>query len=208
MQIGAVILAAGKSSRMGSPKALLPYRGETFLSRLVRVMGLVCDPVVVVLGHHAERLHREVPKAARIALNPDPERGQLSSLQTGLEALGDGPSGFAFIPVDCPAVEEDTVRKLAEAYDQRTAETCFVIPRMGSEQEGYRRGHPVFGTPEITAELLALDPTDEARKIVHACVDRTQYVEVLDEGIFTDIDDPEAYRELIDAAQSDPGANR
>jgi len=51
--IAGIILAAGASSRMGSPKALLEYRGETFAGRLVRVLSKVCNPVIVVLGYHA-----------------------------------------------------------------------------------------------------------------------------------------------------------
>ena len=53
--IAGVILAAGASSRMGSPKALLDYRGETFVGRLVRILSPVCDPVIVVLGYHAKK---------------------------------------------------------------------------------------------------------------------------------------------------------
>ncbi len=73
--IAGIILAAGASSRMGSPKALLDYRGETFIQRLVRVLSAVCDPVIVVLGYHADstasahtrRRHRQstpLPSAA------------------------------------------------------------------------------------------------------------------------------------------------
>ncbi|HEY2843125.1 MAG TPA: nucleotidyltransferase family protein [Bryobacteraceae bacterium] len=193
--IAGIILAAGASSRMGTPKALLDYRGETFVARLVRVLGKTCDPVIVVLGYGADVLRPEVPPPARVVVNPDPGRGQLSSLQTALGALPANAGGFAFIPVDSPAVEEDTVATLARAFEQRDASTLFVIPR----QDG-KRGHPVFATPSIAAELLALSPTAEAREVVHAHVNRTQYVDVDDSGIFTDVDDPEAYRRLKERA--------
>ena len=62
--IAGIILAAGASSRMGTPKALLEYRGETFVDRLVRVLGAVCDPVIVVLGYHARRNSAPVPTDA------------------------------------------------------------------------------------------------------------------------------------------------
>jgi molybdenum cofactor cytidylyltransferase len=189
--IAGIILAAGASSRMGTPKALLDYRGETFVGRLVRVLGVSCKPVVVVLGYHADVLKREVPAAATIVVNPDPSRGQLSSLQTALGALPAEADGFAFIPVDSPAVAEDTVAKLTRAFEQRKPSTLFVIPR----QSG-KRGHPVVAARSIAAEFLALPPTAEARDVVHAHVDRTEYVDVDDAGIFTDVDDPEAYRRL------------
>ena len=193
--IAGIILAAGASSRMGTPKALLDYRGETFVSRLVRVLGESCNPVIVVLGYHADVIRHQLPSAPKVAINPDPSRGQLSSLQTGLAALPAEADGFAFIPVDSPAVAEDTVAKLARAFEQRDPSTLFVVPR----QSG-RRGHPVFVARSIAAEFLALLPTAEAREVVHAHVDRTEYVDVGDAGIFTDIDDPEAYRRLKERA--------
>jgi molybdenum cofactor cytidylyltransferase len=189
--IAGIILAAGASSRMGRTKALLDYRGETFVGRLVRVLGERCEPVIVVLGYHAETLRERVPAMATIVVNPDPSRGQLSSLQTGLAALPAEADGFAFIPVDSPAVEAETVARLARAFDQRDSSTLFVIPRQAG-----KRGHPVVAARSMAAEFLALPPTAEAREIVHAHVDRTEYVDVEDVGIFTDVDDPEAYRRL------------
>lgn len=193
--IAGIILAAGESSRMGTPKALLDYRGETFVGRLVRVLGANSQPVLVVLGYHADVIRKKVPADAHVVVNLDPSRGQLSSLQTGLAALPAEADGFAFIPVDSPAVESDTVAKLIQAFDRRDPSTLFVIPR----QSG-RRGHPVVAARSIAAEFLALPPTAEAREVVHAHVDRTEYVDVDDDGIFTDVDDPEAYRRLKERA--------
>ena len=193
--IAGIILAAGASSRMGTPKALLDYRGETFVGRLARVLGACSQPVIVVLGYHADAIRQKVPASANVVINPDPSRGQLSSLQTALETLPHEADGFAFIPVDSPAVEEDTVAKLARAFERRDPSTLFVIPR----QSG-KRGHPVFATRSIAAEFLALPPTAEAREVVHAHVHRTEYVDVDDAGIFIDVDDPEAYRLLKERA--------
>jgi molybdenum cofactor cytidylyltransferase len=176
---------------MGTPKALLDYRGETFVGRLVRVLQTKCNPVIVVLGFSADAIRLGVPPAAQIVVNPDPSRGQLSSLQTALKAFPNEASGFAFIPVDSPAVGEETVAMLADAFEVRETSTLFVIPR----QNG-KRGHPVFATRAIAAELLALPATAEARNVVHAHVGRTQYVDVQDSGIFADVDDPDAYRRL------------
>jgi molybdenum cofactor cytidylyltransferase len=193
--IAGIILAAGASSRMGTPKALLDYRGETFVGRLVRVLQTTCNPVIVVLGYHADAIRAGIPQNTQIEVNPDPSRGQLSSLQAALGALPAEADGFAFIPVDSPAVAEDTVAKLARAFEHRDPETLFVIPR----QNG-KRGHPVFATRAVAAELLALPPTGEAREVVHAHVDRTEYVDVDDAGVFTDVDTPEAYRRLKERA--------
>lgn len=191
-KITAIILAAGASQRMGTPKALLEYRGETFVGRLVRVFAVACDQVVVVLGNHVEEIRPFVPMRAKVIVNPAPERGQLSSLQTALAELPDNAEGFAFIPVDCPAVAEDTVTQLALMFAERHRTTRFVIPRIGD-----KRGHPVFGDRGIADELLALPPTAEARTVVHAHVPNTAYLDVADAGIFADIDTPEAYKRLV-----------
>ena len=188
-----IILAAGASSRMGTPKALLDYRGETFAARLVRVLGTECRPVIVVLGYHADTLKNQMPASAQIVINPDPGRGQLSSLQTALAVLPAAAEGFAFVPVDSPAVAEPTVAQLAAAFRNRKASTRFVIPRLGG-----KRGHPVFAFQAVAAEFLALPPESKASEVVHAHVGRTEYVDVADPGIFADVDDPEAYRRLLE----------
>ena len=192
--IAGIILAAGASSRMGSPKALLDYRGETFIQRLVRVLSAVCDPVIVVLGYHADALRPAVPDAT-IVVNPAPERGQLSSLQTGLAALPPAAEGFLFTPVDSPAAEIATVEHLAAGFGRRDPATQLVIPRY----EG-KRGHPVFGSRAIANELAALPLTAQARDVIHSHVAETLYVDVNDPRILADIDDQEAYRRLSEAA--------
>lgn len=183
---------------MGAPKALLDYRGETFLDRLIRVLGVFTDPVIVVLGYHAAEIRAGIRSQARFVVNPQPERGQLSSLQTGLKALPPDAEGFAFIPMDCPVVLEDTVARLAEEFAARDPETLFVIPRL-KDTLGEHRGHPVLASMRIAEEILALPPEGQARDVVHRHVTRTQYLDVDDPGILTDIDDREAYKKLIEA---------
>jgi molybdenum cofactor cytidylyltransferase len=195
--IASVILAAGASSRMGTPKALLDYRGETFLDRLIRVLGTVTDPVIVVLGYHAAQIRAAVGSHAKFAINPEPERGQLSSLQTGLAALPPEAEGFAFIPMDCPAVLEETVARLARDFIGRDSETLLVIPRCSYDHREHR-GHPVFATRAIAEEILALPSDAKASDVIHRHIPRTQYVDVDDRGILADVDDPAAYRRLLE----------
>jgi molybdenum cofactor cytidylyltransferase len=195
--ISGIILAAGASRRMGSPKAMLPYRGETFLNRLIRVAGEVADRIVVVVGPPAaEQIRKHAITGAFFATNPAPERGQLSSLQIAVAALPADADGFFFIPVDCPAVTEETVRSLADAFARRDAQTLFVIPRYGDQ-----RGHPVFAAMSIASEMLALPADAQARDVVHRHISETLYVDVDDPGILADIDDLSAYRELVEAAK-------
>jgi CTP:molybdopterin cytidylyltransferase MocA len=209
-----IILAAGASSRMGTPKALLNYRGETFLHRLIRILRPICNPVIVVIrdvgcaswpapglpiGAEAVVGRAPWPAAdppvgleANFVINPDPDRGQLSSLQTGLATLPATADGFLFTPVDSPAVEPATVALLSHAFATRDPGTLLVVPRHAG-----RKGHPVFCARELAAEFLALDAaTGQAREVVRRHVDSTLFVDVDDSGVLIDVDDPAAYREL------------
>jgi molybdenum cofactor cytidylyltransferase len=201
--IAGVILAGGASRRMGSPKALLDYRGETFAGRLIRVLSEACDPVIVVLGHQEQIIRprlvgANVNNGVRVVVNPDPERGQLSSLQVALEAVPSGVEGFLFIPVDCPALAPETLARVIDAFRRRDPSTLFVIP-------SYRghHGHPVCAARELLAEFLALPPTGQAREVVHRHVERTQYIDVEDAGILVDVDDPAGYRRLAGASPAE-----
>lgn len=189
--IAGIILAAGASSRMGSPKALLDYRGETFIGRMTRVYAEICAPVIVVLGYHADATRPAVPPGVAVVTNPAPERGQFSSLQTALAEVPPDSEGFMFTTVDSPAVEPATVALLADHFRRRDPAVSFVIPRF----EG-RRGHPVLASSAIASEMLALPASAQARDVVHRHVERTLYINVTDSGILTDVDDPAAYREL------------
>lgn len=168
---------------MGTPKALLQYQGETFLQRLVRVFAQFCDPVVVVTGHHA----LEVPAPAIPVNNPDPARGQLSSLQAGAANVPLVDAVF-FTPVDCPAVQSDTIDALQRAF---AGDRLFVVPRLDGSH-----GHPVLMSSRLIPELLALPISAEARDLVHKYVAQTRYVDVDDAGVLKDVDDPEAYASL------------
>jgi len=185
--IAGIILAAGASSRMGSPKALLEYRGETFAGRLVRVLSKVCNPVIVVLGYHAAAIRERV--TATVVINPDPDRGQLSSLQCALAAVPPDADGFLFTPVDCPTVDEKTLADLVRILGK--CNDAIVIPRF----EG-RRGHPVCVSRSLMPAFLSLAPTEQTRNVVNQHADRVIYFDVIDPGVLADIDDPEAYRAL------------
>lgn len=188
-ELAGIILAAGASRRMGSPKALLDYRGETFLGRLTRVLSRSCDPVIVVAGVHADLIRERMDRRARLVINPDPDRGQLSSLQTALAEVPQDAAGFLFTPVDCPTVREGTIETLIDAFYKNG--TLFAIPRYRG-----RRGHPVCVRASLIAEFLALPPTAETRAVVNMHADRITYIDVDDPGVLADVDDVEAYRKI------------
>lgn len=180
---------------MGTPKALLDYRGETFLDRLIRVLGEVCDPVIIVLGYHADEIRAAVHGCARFVVNPDPSRGQLSSLKTALAEVPADAEGFMFVPVDCPAVNLETVRQIVA--DGLSRKDLLIVPRF----EG-QRGHPVFARRELIEEFLTLPAEGRAKEVVRGHVHQTYYLDTLDAGVLNDIDDPEAYRILQESLEA------
>lgn len=185
--IAGLILAGGASRRMGRPKALLEYRGETFLGRLQRIFLANCDPVVVVVGHDAATIRPVVDPRAVVVVNPDPERGMLSSLQVGLEQLRNA-ERVLFLPLDYPAIHSDTVARLCES---QTATHPIVMPRY----EG-RRGHPVLIAHTIILELLALPVDGAARDVIRSHNHEILYLDVNDPAILMDVDTPEDYQVL------------
>lgn len=178
---------------MGSPKALLDYRGETFVERLVRLFSRICDPVIVALGEHPEPIRARIEGRAEIVINPDPDRGQLSSLQTALAALPPQADGFMFTTVDCPAVEAETLTRIVARFKRRDPATVLVIPSYGG-----RHGHPVCAASALAQEFLALPPKAQARDVVHRHLAGTVYIEVDDAGILVDVDDAETYRRMTE----------
>jgi molybdenum cofactor cytidylyltransferase len=193
VSLAGLILAGGASLRMGSPKALLDYRGETFLDRLIGVLARHCSPVIVVLGHRAEEIRAGLSRAGQAAfvVNESYVDGQLSSLQCGLAAVPASADGVLFLPVDHPAVSEATVAALAGAFERRRG-SLLVAPRFQG-----RRGHPVCCSRELIPEFLALGKDSQARVVVHRHASETCYIDVDDRGILLDVDDPEAYRSLV-----------
>ena len=107
-----LILAAGASRRMRTPKALLDYRGETFVDRLIGLFAARTNPVIVVLGGNAAEIRAAARRPARFVLNPDYESGMLGSLQCGLRAVPPEASGVLLTLVDHPAVADSTVAAL------------------------------------------------------------------------------------------------
>lgn len=197
MRVAGIILAGGASRRMGSPKPLLLIGKETFLDRLIRVLGAVCDPVIVVLGHQSAEILAGIKRSeeAMLVVNPEPDRGQLSSLQCGLRAVPADCGAVLFMPVDHPAVEASTVDALAHTIEYTGA--LLTIPRCRG-----RHGHPVCLRSEVVVEILALGPDGLTSDVIHAHRGNTLYVDVADAGTVNDVDDPDSYRGLTGLAET------
>ena len=170
---------------MGRAKALLEFQGETFLGRLQRIFLAHCEPVVVVLGHDAALVEPLLHPRVKHAINPDPERGMLSSLQAGLTIL-DASARILFLPLDYPAVHAATFAALCASPP-----APVTMPRYQG-----RRGHPVLISDGVARELLELPVTAAARDVIRRHNHEVLYVDVNDPAILVDVDTPEDYQML------------
>jgi molybdenum cofactor cytidylyltransferase len=205
--IPAIVLAAGRSTRMGSAKAALPLNGaETFLTRIVRtLLEAGVDDVVVVVGHEPEAVVSSFAPSglpARFVVNNDYDRGQLSSLVAGLGVV-DRPGVVAALVtlVDVPLISPATVRAVIERY--RTTHAPIVRPTSGT-----RHGHPLLIDRTLFDKLRGADPVAGAKPIVRAHASHAGDVPIDDEGAFTDIDTREEYERAISGRLIGGGGNR
>lgn len=204
--ISAIVLAAGASTRMGQAKAAMPFgrTGETVLSRVVRTLLDGGAPeVVVVAGAHIDAVRAAMPAfaeatagrpgrpRARIIEHLGWERGQLSSLIAGLDAIDTPLVEAALVTlVDVPMVRASTVAVVIEAW--RRSRAPIVRPA-----DHDRHGHPVIFDRSVFADLRAADPNTGAKAVFAIHRDRIVNVEVTDAGAFVDIDTPEDYQKVL-----------
>ena len=197
-----VILAAGESSRMGMDKALLPWppqTGErlpsraTFLSAAIRSFAFSTDFVVVIVGKNEEAVAPAAfAEGASVVVNPDPDRGQFSSLQVGLhEVLNRGRDAAMITLVDRPPVSRATIELLRNVFEA-TPKIWAVVPAF----EG-KHGHPLLIGRELIEAFLQAPPTASAREIEHRFQDRIEYVEVEDRFVAININTPDDYAALV-----------
>lgn len=190
--VAAIVLAAGESSRMGRPKPLLPMDGETFLGHLLAELSAsLVARTVVVLGHRPEAILEAMPELASIAVvNPNYPLGQLSSLQVGLEALGDQLDAILMCLADHPFVTRGLIDAIILAHE-RTGRP-IVIPTHGG-----RRGHPTLFARPLFRELKAAPLSEGARAVVRAHADQVLELPTQEAGILADVDSPEQYEQWL-----------
>jgi len=196
MTIPAIVLAGGKSSRMGRPKALLPIgsSGQTFFDRVTStLLEAAVDDIVVVVGADAEAIRagtRPIP-GVRIVDNPDYQQGQLTSLLAGLRAIDVTRARAALVTlIDVPLVSAATVRTLIAVHRERDAKIVRPV-------SNGRHGHPVIFGRELFGELQRADPAVGAKPVVRAHASEMIEVPIDDEGAYTDIDTQEDYERFI-----------
>ena len=194
--LAAMILSAGASSRMGRPKALLPYRESTFLEHLVQATRHPRIGVTrIVLGAGADEIRTAAKlDASMVVLNPDWPQGQLSSICAGLRSLeGIETDGMILCPVDHPLVSATLVSNLIEQFYANGKP--IVLPVYNN-----RRGHPMIFSSALYEELLAAPSDKGARAVVWAHGTEVLEVPTDEEGVILNINNPDMFRDAIGPA--------
>jgi nicotine blue oxidoreductase len=190
--IAGIVLAAGRSRRMGAPKALLTLHGATFLERAVGALrDGGCGAVVVVMGIDPDATPSIAAWARRLgvgtAVNAMAESEQVDSLRVGLRALQADAAAAVVTPVDVPGVEAATVRAMIDAFER--SKYAVVQPF-----DGQRHGHPVLFARRVWPELF--DAQAEGARSVIRAHERERGV-VFVPRLPADVDTPDDYARLL-----------
>lgn len=194
--LAVAILAAGESRRMGTPKALLPYRGKTFVEHLIEVTRHPRVGVTkVVLGAGAADIQEKLRlDAGSIVLNENWRDGQLSSIQAAIRSLPAGTTeGLILCPVDHPLISAELVARLIGRFD--AGRSRIVLPTHNG-----RRGHPVIFHASLYEELLQASPEVGAREVVWAHSQDVEEFPTEEEGVVLNLNDPETLKKFTGTA--------
>jgi molybdenum cofactor cytidylyltransferase len=188
---------------MGRDKALLPWpptapgstpSGETFLSAAIQALEPFSETVIVVVGKNADTLTPVIyANGASLVQNPDPERGQFSSLQEGLQhVLSNGRDAAMVTLVDRPPASAATLQILCSAFAEAPSSVWGIVP----EYNG-KHGHPFLVAREMIEAFLKAPPVATARDIEHQNLRHLSYVAVDDARVTLNVDTPEEYAALF-----------
>ncbi|MDP8924359.1 MAG: NTP transferase domain-containing protein [Chloroflexota bacterium] len=192
MNVGAIVLAAGTSSRMGRPKLLLPLGGTSLVRRAVETaVGSRAKQVVVVTGAHREQVERELAGLpVGLAHNPDFAAGMSGSLRAGLLALRPETDAAVVLLADQPFIGPEVVDALIEVYAATRAPV--VRPRYAGQP-----GNPVLWDRSLFGQLLEQRGDQGGRELLRQYTDRIAWRELPDARAQEDVDTPEAYETLL-----------
>lgn len=188
-KIAAIVLAAGRSSRMGEDNKLVAQiRGKALVRHAVdAVLESAAGSVVVVTGFEAEKIAENL-KGLPVSMvhNDDFAQGISSSLKSGLAALADDMDGVIVCLADMPDINADHLNRLIRAFDPDQGRSVCVASYAG------QRGNPVLWSRRFFPEMMELSGDEGARKLLHAHERYVHLVDVESDAVLRDVDTPEA----------------
>ncbi len=191
MHVSAIVLAAGRSTRMGQLKQLLPLGQTTLLQQtLENLRQTTADEIILVLGASAEAIQAQLslPESVKVVFNPRYEEGIAASLRAGLSAASPQSRAALIVLADQPFIHPETYDSLMSEY-RRTLARIIVPTYQGS------RGNPVLFDRALFGEASALEGDAGFRVILGSHLEAIVKVEVEDSGVLRDIDTPADYEQ-------------
>jgi molybdenum cofactor cytidylyltransferase len=188
-RIAAVLLAAGRSTRMGAVNKMLAKIGGKPLVRIAaeQALGAQATPVIVVTGHEREKVERALERIpVRFVHNPDYAEGLGTSLRAGIGAVPDGADGAIVCLGDMPQVDSALIDKLIAAFDPDSG-ALVVVPSING-----RRGNPVVWARRFFNELMSINGDFGARYLLGNYAEAVVEVAVASDAALTDVDTPES----------------
>ncbi len=190
--ISCIILAAGFSSRFGSPKALAKLNGINVIESLQKtLLETSVKEIIVVLGAHSDQIKSSLlnHKKVRFVYNKDYNFGQTSSFKVGLKNISSGLAGIMLLPVDYPFVGQATIEDLVGSFLEN--KPTILIPTFNN-----KKGHPPIFHAKLKEEFLLLDDSVGINTINHLHKDETMLFPTNDQGIIATFNTLEEFEKL------------
>jgi molybdenum cofactor cytidylyltransferase len=190
--ICAIVLAAGRSVRMGTQKLLLPFRGKPLIAHVLdEVLNSPVKQVVVVVGRDGERLREALGgKTVSFVQNPDLEGDMLSSVRCGLRALPKSCEAALIVLGDQPGISRKLISQLTECHGQN-------LDRIIAPEFNGKRGHPLLIASRFFNEIIDSYDGLGLQGLLKSHPDAVQRIPVTTPATLEDMDTPEDYQRLI-----------
>ncbi|MCK9638529.1 MAG: NTP transferase domain-containing protein [Prolixibacteraceae bacterium] len=187
-QVTAIVLAAGKSTRMGQQKLLMPFKGKSMIANVVsNISRTVSSRTIVVTGSDRNKIEEELEVYPLLFVNNERyEEGMLTSVQAGVAAAGQKTDGYLILLGDQPMVSEIVINRLISVFQK--GEKGLLIPVFRG-----KRGHPVVISSKYKNEIKILNPEIGLRELFLRHSDDILEIEVESEVVLKDIDTPDDY---------------